>query len=76
MSSEYIFELLISIAHNADLSEFADYNMVTLDILHLIFRGVKPSDLMIPDGKIDKVRNFAVVQFFYILENLLTFGFF
>lgn len=65
MSSEYIFELLISIAHNADSSEFADYNMVTLDILHLIFRGVKPSDLMVPDGKIDKVIILLSLEFFY-----------
>lgn len=38
-------ELFLTLASEADKSEFNSYNVLVLDILHLIFRGVKPYDL-------------------------------
>ncbi|KAK4697069.1 hypothetical protein P7C70_g8269, partial [Phenoliferia sp. Uapishka_3] len=56
LTDEHIFDLLIAIAHQSETSEYANWNMVTLDIFHLIFRGVKPSELMIPADKVDEKR--------------------
>ncbi|KAK4051924.1 Topoisomerase 1-associated factor 1 [Microbotryomycetes sp. JL201] len=54
LADEQIFDLLIAMAQNADSSEFQSWNMVTLDILHLIFRGVDPHELMVPSDQIDE----------------------
>jgi replication fork protection complex subunit Tof1/Swi1 len=51
---EQIFDLLVAIAHNADSSEFSPWNMVVLDIFHLIFRSIKPQQLMVVPGKNDE----------------------
>lgn len=56
LANEHIFDLLIAIAHNADSTEYAPWNMVALDILHLIFRAVKPAELMIPTRKLEDNR--------------------
>lgn len=54
LTDEHIFDLLIAIAHNSESSEYANWNMVTLDIFHLIFRGVKPEELMVPADKVGR----------------------
>ncbi|GAA5968611.1 hypothetical protein JCM21900_002207 [Sporobolomyces salmonicolor] len=56
LSSENILELLLAMAAQADSSDYAPWNMVVLDILHLIFRSVKPEELMIPVQKIEGNR--------------------
>ncbi|KAM0754978.1 timeless-domain-containing protein [Meredithblackwellia eburnea MCA 4105] len=56
LTDEHIFDLLIAIAANSESSEYASWNMVTLDILHLIFRGVKPAELMVPKDKVTENR--------------------
>ena len=48
IASEHIFDLLLAIASNAETTEFGPWNMVALDIFHLIFRCVKPEELIIP----------------------------
>jgi replication fork protection complex subunit Tof1/Swi1 len=52
LSAESIFDLLLAIASNAESSEYAPWNMVALDIFHLIFRGVKPPELMVAAGMV------------------------
>ncbi|CEQ41477.1 SPOSA6832_03222, partial [Sporobolomyces salmonicolor] len=56
LSSENILELLLAMAAQADSSDYAPWNMVVLDILHLIFRSVKPEELLIPVQKIEGNR--------------------
>jgi replication fork protection complex subunit Tof1/Swi1 len=55
-SQHGILDLLLAMSAQADSSDYAPWNMVVLDILHLIFRCVKPDELMVPVGK---VRVFA-----------------
>ncbi|KAK4058290.1 Topoisomerase 1-associated factor 1 [Microbotryomycetes sp. JL221] len=54
LADEQIFDLLIAMAQNANSTEFSAWNVVTLDIFHLIFRSVKPAELMVPVEKIDE----------------------
>lgn len=54
MFDEQIFDLLVAIAHQADTTEFSPWNMVALDIFHLIFRSVTPQQLMVLPGKGDE----------------------
>ncbi|KAI5476063.1 hypothetical protein MNV49_000435 [Pseudohyphozyma bogoriensis] len=56
LESEHIFDLLVAIAGNAENSEFAPWNMLALDIFHLILRGVKPAELMVPAAEVDETR--------------------
>ncbi|SCV67720.1 BQ2448_5331 [Microbotryum intermedium] len=56
MHDEGIFDLLVAIAHNSNSSEYAPWNMVVLDILHLVFRCVRPDELMVASGKITENR--------------------
>ncbi|KAM0788302.1 hypothetical protein ACM66B_001445 [Microbotryomycetes sp. NB124-2] len=64
LADEQIFDLLIAMAQNADSTEFSSWNMVTLDILHLIFRGVNPHELMVPVEQIDgnKLRDLLNIE--------------
>ncbi|WRT69168.1 uncharacterized protein IL334_006152 [Kwoniella shivajii] len=39
------FQLILTLASCADKSDFNPFNVLVLDILHLIFRSVKPKDL-------------------------------
>ena len=58
LASEHIFDLLLAIASNAETTEFGPWNMVALDIFHLIFRCVKPEELIIP---LEQVRRFTPI---------------
>jgi replication fork protection complex subunit Tof1/Swi1 len=53
LEKEHVFELLVTIASLAEGSEFGLWNMVALDIFHLVFRGVKPNELI---KSIEEVR--------------------
>ncbi|GAA5852706.1 hypothetical protein JCM8547_002595 [Rhodosporidiobolus lusitaniae] len=55
-SKHGILDLLLAMSAQADSSDYAPWNMVVLDILHLIFRCVKPDELMVPVGKIESNR--------------------
>ncbi|GAA5828412.1 hypothetical protein JCM11251_006233 [Rhodosporidiobolus azoricus] len=55
-STHGILDLLLAMAAQADSSDYAPWNMVVLDILHLMFRCVKPGELMVPIGKIESNR--------------------
>jgi len=59
LESENILQLLLAMAAQADSSDYAPWNMVVLDILHLVFRSVKPDELMIP---VQKVRQFFLAN--------------
>ncbi|GAA6007730.1 hypothetical protein JCM11491_003944 [Sporobolomyces phaffii] len=56
LESENILQLLLAMAAQADSTDYAPWNMVVLDILHLVFRTVKPDELMIPEEKIEGNR--------------------
>ncbi|SCZ93205.1 BZ3500_MvSof-1268-A1-R1_Chr6-2g08528 [Microbotryum saponariae] len=56
MYEEGIFDLLVAIAHSSTSSEYAPWNMVVLDILHLAFRCARPNELMIASDKITENR--------------------
>ncbi|GAA5823835.1 hypothetical protein JCM5353_006373 [Sporobolomyces roseus] len=56
LESENILQLLLAMAAQADSSDYAPWNMVVLDILHLVFRSVKPDELMVPVQKIEGNR--------------------
>ncbi|GAA5903525.1 Tof1p [Sporobolomyces salmoneus] len=56
LESENILQLLLAMAAQADSTDYAPWNMVVLDILHLVFRGVKPDELMVPVQKIEGNR--------------------
>ncbi|GAA6062112.1 hypothetical protein JCM10212_000866 [Sporobolomyces blumeae] len=56
LASENILELLLAMAAQADSSDYAPWNMVVLDILHLLFRSVKPDELMVPVQQIEGNR--------------------
>lgn len=45
LQQEHFFDLLITIASQAEGSEWGPWNMVVLDILHLLFRGVNPVEV-------------------------------
>ncbi|GAA5969681.1 hypothetical protein JCM11641_008004 [Rhodosporidiobolus odoratus] len=55
-SQHGILDLLLAMSAQADSSDYAPWNMVVLDILHLIFRCVRPDELMVPVGKIESNR--------------------
>lgn len=55
LESENILQLLLAMAAQADSSDYAPWNMVVLDILHLVFRSVKPDELMVPVQKVCRV---------------------
>lgn len=46
------FELFVTLAAGAGRSEFNAFNTLVLDILHLIFRGVKPRELALDRKKV------------------------
>ncbi|GAA5948542.1 hypothetical protein JCM3765_004917 [Sporobolomyces pararoseus] len=56
LESESILQLLLAMAAQADSTDYAPWNMVVLDILHLVFRTVKPDELMVPVQKIEGNR--------------------
>lgn len=56
LESENILQLLLAMAAQADSTDYAPWNMVVLDILHLVFRGVKPDELMVPVQKVSRLR--------------------
>ncbi|GAA5880461.1 hypothetical protein JCM16303_005390 [Sporobolomyces ruberrimus] len=56
LESENILQLLLAMAAQADSTDYAPWNMVVLDILHLVFRGVRPDELMVPVQKIEGNR--------------------
>jgi replication fork protection complex subunit Tof1/Swi1 len=45
LQAEHFFDLLVTIASQSEGSEWGPWNMVVLDILHLLFRGVNPADV-------------------------------
>ncbi|GAA96533.1 uncharacterized protein L969DRAFT_95002 [Mixia osmundae IAM 14324] len=51
MNRHEVFQVLLNIAHLSMGNEFRVWNLVVLDIFHLIFRGCKPADLV---GDVDK----------------------
>ncbi|GAA6027789.1 hypothetical protein JCM8097_001720 [Rhodosporidiobolus ruineniae] len=51
-----ILDLLLAMSAQADSTDYAPWNMVVLDILHLLFRGVSPDELMVPASKIESNR--------------------
>ncbi|GAA6001966.1 hypothetical protein JCM10207_003015 [Rhodosporidiobolus poonsookiae] len=55
-SQHGILDLLLAMSAQADSTDYAPWNMVVLDILHLIFRCVRPEELMAPVGKIESNR--------------------
>ncbi|GAA5935882.1 Tof1p [Sporobolomyces koalae] len=56
LESENILELLLAMAAQADSTDYAPWNMVVLDILHLLYRSVRPEELMVPVQKIEGNR--------------------
>ena len=46
LERESIFDLLLTVCSLADKSEFSAWNMVALDILHLLFRGARADELV------------------------------
>ncbi|SGZ16990.1 BQ5605_C020g09086 [Microbotryum silenes-dioicae] len=56
MYEEGIFDLLVAIAHSSTSSEYGPWNMVVLDILHLVFRCARPNELMVASDKITENR--------------------
>lgn len=57
MHSSSVFDFLVTIASNADSTEFKSWTLVTLDILHLIFRTVKPAELVSVNTSTSKGQN-------------------
>jgi len=53
---EGVLDLLLAMSSQADSNDYAPWNMVVLDILHLIYRGVRPDELMVPEGKVEQNR--------------------
>ncbi|GAA5909890.1 hypothetical protein JCM6882_002043 [Rhodosporidiobolus microsporus] len=51
-----VLDLLLAMAAQADASDYAPWNMVVLDILHLLYRAVRPEELVVPVGKIESNR--------------------
>lgn len=41
---------------HADSSDYAPWNMVVLDILHLLYRGVRADELMVPEKEVENTR--------------------
>lgn len=39
------FQLFLTLASCADKTDLNQYNVLVLDILHLVYRGVRPKDL-------------------------------
>lgn len=52
LASSHIFDLFLAIAAQSDTSEYAPWNMLTLDIFHLLFRCVGVVELMKPADKV------------------------
>ncbi|GAA5906718.1 hypothetical protein JCM8208_006366 [Rhodotorula glutinis] len=53
---EGVLDLLLAMSSQADSNDYAPWNMVVLDILHLVYRGVRPEELMVPEGKVEQNR--------------------
>ncbi|BGP38765.1 Topoisomerase 1-associated factor 1 [Rhodotorula kratochvilovae] len=53
---EGVLDLLLAMSSQADSNDYAPWNMVVLDILHLIYGGVRPEELMVPVGKVEQNR--------------------
>jgi hypothetical protein len=45
---QFCLFLLLAMSAQADSSDYAPWNMVVLDILHLLYRGLRADELMIP----------------------------
>lgn len=52
LSEEGVFDLLLAIGNQADSTEFGAFNMIALDIFHLVFRAVRPAELLVPFTKV------------------------
>lgn len=55
-SQEGILDLLLAMSAQADSSDYAPWNMVVLDILHLLYRGLRADELMVPEKEIEQTR--------------------
>lgn len=55
-SREGILDLLLAMSAHADSSDYAPWNMVVLDILHLLYRGVRADELMVPEKEVENTR--------------------
>ncbi|BGP23540.1 replication fork protection complex subunit Tof1/Swi1 [Rhodotorula toruloides] len=55
-SREGILDLLLAMSAHANSSDYAPWNMVVLDILHLLYRGVRADELMVPEKEVENVR--------------------
>lgn len=63
LNSLTYFKLFLTLASCADKAEFNGYNVLVLDILHLVFRAVKPKDLIQDQDRVcPKLRrSFAIL---------------
>ena len=50
------FQLVLTLASSADKSDFNQYNVLVLDILHLVFRSVKAKDLGQDQARVSAFR--------------------
>ncbi|KWU43381.1 timeless-domain-containing protein, partial [Rhodotorula sp. JG-1b] len=55
-SQEGILDLLLAMSAQADSSDYAPWNMVVLDILHLLYRGLRADELMVPEKEVEQTR--------------------
>ncbi|GAA5975641.1 hypothetical protein JCM10908_005228 [Rhodotorula pacifica] len=55
-SREGILDLLLAMSAQADSSDYAPWNMVVLDILHLLYRGLRADELMVPEKEVEQTR--------------------
>lgn len=63
------FQLILTLASCADKTEFNQYNVIVLDILHLIFRSVKAAELGQDQARVRRsVTAYAHIQ--ASMENL------
>lgn len=59
---EGILDLLLAMSSQADSSDYAPWNMVVLDILHLLYRGVRAEELLVPEQKVEQNRLRALLD--------------
>jgi replication fork protection complex subunit Tof1/Swi1 len=53
------FQLILTLASSADKYEFSQFNVMVLDILHLVYRSVNAKDLAKDPNRVSSLTDIA-----------------